>query len=61
VGSVGFCVSSTLICTLLYGYPIVQSLVLSIVTAIAEAVSSIDNLILPFIFICVRGIMYYLL
>ena len=61
VGSVGFCVSSTLICILLYGYPIVQSLVLSIVTAIAEAVSSIDNLILPFIFICFRGIMYYLL
>lgn len=60
VGSVGFFMSSLLICTLLYGYPIGQSLILSIVTALAEAVSSVDNLILPFIFICFHGIMHYL-
>ncbi|EFO65561.1 Hypothetical protein GLP15_1810 [Giardia lamblia P15] len=58
VGSVGFWISSTLICTLLYGYSISQSLILSMITALAEAVSSIDNLLLPFIFICFRGLAY---
>lgn len=61
VGSIGFWISSTLICTLLYGYSIGQSLLLSMITALAETVSSMDNLILPFIFICFRGLVYHLL
>lgn len=59
VGSFGFCISSILICTLLYGYSIGQSLILGVITALAEAVSSMDNLILPFIFICFHGITRY--